>query len=61
VAILSASNTTPRAGSGGQLCTSSAAATDVLCSHHYSEKIFFNGVMKAGNEEMPTPTGGTEI
>jgi hypothetical protein len=28
--------------------------------NHYSGKIFTNSVMKAGNESMPSPTGGTE-
>ena len=29
--------------------------------NHYSGKVFTNTVMKAGNEVMPSPTGGTEI
>ena len=28
--------------------------------NHYSGKVFTNTVMKAGNEVMPSPTGGTE-
>ena len=28
--------------------------------NHYSGKVFTNTVMKAGNESMPSPTGGTE-
>jgi hypothetical protein len=28
--------------------------------NHYSGKVFTNTVMKAGNESMPKPTGGTE-
>ncbi|MDR0651023.1 MAG: hypothetical protein LBG59_06615 [Candidatus Peribacteria bacterium] len=59
VAILSASDTanprTPRQASDGTTpCTEALALTDVVCSYHYSDKIFSNAIMLAGNTEMPS-------
>ena len=50
VAIQSQDNITPKNG-----CTD--GTTDITCSYHYSNKIFTNTIMKAGNEEMPTLNG----
>jgi hypothetical protein len=66
VAILSASDTaeprTPRKASDGvRDCTEALALTDVVCSYHYSNKIFQDAVMIAGNASMPSPQGETEI
>jgi hypothetical protein len=43
----------------------SSSSTESKITHtgspnHYSGKVFTNTVMKAGNESMPSPTGGTE-
>ena len=50
VAIQAQDNITPKNG-----CTD--GTTDITCSYHYSNKIFTNTIMKAGNEEMPTLNG----
>ncbi len=42
-------------------CTEESAKTDITCSYHYSNKIFTSTNMIAGNAEMPSPTGETEI
>jgi len=47
VAITSESNISPKSG-----C--SDGTTDISCSYHYSNKIFTNPDMKAGNEKLPT-------
>ncbi|MBO6145400.1 MAG: prepilin-type N-terminal cleavage/methylation domain-containing protein [Bacilli bacterium] len=47
VAITSASDITPKAG-----CSN--GTSDIACSYHYSNKIFTDAIMKAGNEEMPS-------
>lgn len=49
VAVMSASDTSPRKDSNGNLCTD--GTTDIICSYHYSGKVFFNGVMRAGVNE----------
>jgi len=55
VAIVSAESATPKEG-----CET--GTTDNNCSIHYSEKVFTNTVMKAGNEEMPDySTGGSFV
>jgi hypothetical protein len=49
--------------SGCKAITSSSTSTSITHSssaNHYSGKVFTNTVMKAGNESMPSPTGGTE-
>ncbi|MDR2190102.1 MAG: hypothetical protein LBP53_02720 [Candidatus Peribacteria bacterium] len=61
MAIISATSTAPRTSSNATTCTMAIAATDVVCSHHYSNQIFTDAVMKAGNETMPAPTGGTQV
>ena len=50
VAIQAQDNITPKNG-----CTD--GTEDITCSYHYSNKIFTNTIMKAGNEEMPTFNG----
>lgn len=52
VAITSDSDTSAKAG-----CTT--GTTDNSCSIHYSLKKFTDGVMKAGNETMPTHDGSS--
>ena len=63
-----------RGGSGGgssfisghtgcNAISSSSTETNIIHTgqpNHYSGKVFTNTVMKAGNESMPSPTGGTE-
>lgn len=49
VAIYSATDTSPRKDSNGNLCTD--GTQDVVCSYHYSGKVFYNGVMRAGVNE----------
>ena len=49
--------------SGCKAITSSSTSTSITHSssaNHYSGKVFTNTVMKAGNESIPSPTGGTE-
>ena len=49
--------------SGCKTITSTSTSTNISHSsspNHYSGKVFTNTVMKAGNESMPSPTGGTE-
>jgi len=50
VAITSENDITPKTG-----CDN--GTNDITCSYHYSGKKFTNGVMKAGNESMPTHDG----
>lgn len=50
VAIASASSLTPKSG-----CTD--GTTNIECSYHYSNKIFQNAKMVAGNEKMPNHDG----
>ena len=40
--------------------STSSKITHTGSPNHYSGKVFTNTVMKAGNESMPKPTGGTE-
>ena len=47
VAIKSANDTSAKDG-----CTN--GTSDIACSYHYSNKIFTDAIMKAGNEEMPS-------
>ena len=55
VAIASADSLTPKEG-----CET--GTNDNSCSIHYSEKVFTNTVIKAGNEEMPDySTGGSFV
>ena len=54
VAIISASDTTPKAG-----C--SDGTTDITCSYHYSGKRFINATMIAGNASMPNLAGTSNI
>ena len=55
VAIASASSLTPKSG-----CTD--GTTNIECSYHYSNKIFQNAKMVAGNDKMPNHDGtGTMI
>ncbi|MBQ3310211.1 hypothetical protein IJG73_02115 [Candidatus Saccharibacteria bacterium] len=67
VAIESATSLTPRLDSNGIRCVD--GTTDIVCSHHYSNKIFTNTVMidgagynwttvKGDQKPMPNPTGG---
>lgn len=49
VAIYSATDTSPRKDSNGNLCTD--GTQDIVCSYHYSGKVFYNGVMRAGVNE----------
>ena len=37
------------------------STTNIQCSEHYSHKVFNQTVMKAGNEEMPSHDGSTNI
>lgn len=48
---------TVRLDSNNNNCTDSSATDDILCSFHYSEKIFLKSNMKAGNQAMPTHDG----
>lgn len=50
IAISSATNREPKSG-----CT--IGTNDIECSKHYSNKIFMNPVMKAGNNSMPSHNG----
>ena len=50
VAIASASSLTPKSG-----CTD--GTTNIECSYHYSNKIFQNAKMVAGNDKMPNHDG----
>lgn len=34
---------------------------DVVCSQHYSNKVFSNTEMKAGNETMPNPRAAGDV
>jgi hypothetical protein len=66
VAILSATGTnnprTPRNTSGGTTCNATNALTNVECSYHYSNMIFEDAEMIAGNAEMPATSGtGTMV
>ena len=54
VAIISATNIAPKEG-----C--SDGTTDNECSIHYSNKVFTNTVMNAGNESMPTHDGNSTM
>ena len=48
---------------GCNAISSSSTSTNIVHTgqpNHYSGKVFTNTVMKAGNEVMPSPTGGTE-
>jgi len=47
IAITSQTDITPKSG-----CSN--GTTDISCSYHYSNKIFTNPDMKAGNEKLPT-------
>ena len=42
-------------------CTEETAKSDITCSYHYSNRIFTNTLMIAGNEEMLSPSGETEV
>ena len=67
VAIESAASLIPRLDSNGIRCAD--GTTDIVCSYHYSNKIFTNTVMidgagynwttvKGDQKPMPNPTGG---
>jgi len=48
---------------GCNAITSSSTSSNIVHTgqpNHYSGYVFTNTVMKAGNEVMPSPTGGTE-
>ena len=48
---------------GCNAINSSSTSTNIVHTgqpNHYSGYVFTNTVMKAGNESMPSPTGGTE-
>ena len=48
---------------GCNAISSSSTSTNIVHTgqpNHYSGYVFTNTVMKAGNESMPSPTGGTE-
>ena len=49
VAITSATDTSPRKDSNNNLCTD--GTDDIVCSYHYSGKVFYNGVMRANVNE----------
>ena len=49
VAITSATDTAPRNDTNGNRCAD--GTEDIVCSYHYSGKVFFNGVMRAGVNE----------
>ncbi|MDR3168865.1 MAG: hypothetical protein LBU27_03795 [Candidatus Peribacteria bacterium] len=54
MAILSATDTTPRKASNGTtICNMTLATSDVVCSYHYSNKIFTDTTMIAGDASMP--------
>ena len=55
VAITSEDDLSPRLDSEGNTCAD--GTNDVICSHHYSDKVFMYTVMKSGNESMPTYDG----
>ena len=49
--------------SGCNAISSSSTSSNIIHTgqpNHYSGNVFTNTVMKAGNETMPSPTGGTE-
>lgn len=53
---------TVRKDSNGVNCTEESAANDIICSHHYSGKIFEDTIMRNGNQFMPTHDGlGTMV
>ena len=54
VAIQASGSTTPMSG-----CTN--GTTNIECSYHYSGTIFTNGVMKSGDEAMPTHDGSSTM
>jgi hypothetical protein len=57
VAITSASTLTPRNDTNGTQCSATSAASDVTCSYHYSDLVFSNTNMIAGDASMPTHDG----
>ena len=59
VAVTSQTVLTPRLGSNNEQCAN--GTTDIVCSYHYSEKIFENTVMLAGSEEMPAYDGNSTM
>lgn len=62
VAIASEDDRTPRLDSNGDQCTNESALEDNECSIHYSNIVFSEPVMIAGNSTMPNKTGtGTMI
>lgn len=61
VAITSSSDLTPRLDSNNVQCTDASALNDITCSYHYSNKIFTNTVMTAGNEKITEPDKTTSI
>ncbi len=50
VAVTSENNITPKSGCADQ-------TNDITCSYHYSGKVFTNGVMKNGTQDIPTYDG----
>ena len=54
IAIDSETNPIPKLG-----CVN--GTTDVACSYHYSGLIFYDTIMKAGNETMPTHDGASTM
>ena len=55
VAVISDASNSPRLDSNNATCTE--GTTDQICSIHYSGKVFNNGLMRSGAEEMPTHDG----
>ena len=56
IAILGENAISPRLDSNEDVCTTETAVTDTLCSKHYSNLVFTDGVMKTGSEEIPNYT-----
>ena len=50
VAVTSENDITPKSGCADQ-------TNDITCSYHYSGKVFTNGVMKNGTQDIPTYDG----
>ena len=56
IAVMSQTDISPRTGANGKVCEN--GTTDVTCSYHYSGYVFKDTDMIAGNETMPSPSGG---
>ena len=57
IAVASEANSNFRKDSNEVECTAVSAASDVVCSYHYSGLIFEDPVMATGNEVQPTLNG----